>query len=137
MNPCRNLNRGDLLSSRWGMGLLWIAPWALIIVAASTGTLVRTVVWTLGFAVMGIACAFNAWRCGRRHCFYTGPLFLVAALASLLYGLGVLPLGRHGWNWISGIAVAGAVLACCGLEGVLGKYSTSTNCTQNRKQKTK
>jgi hypothetical protein len=41
----------------------------------------------------------------------------------VLYGLGILPLGRHGWSWISGIAVAGAVLMCCGLEMLMGKYT--------------
>ncbi|MDE2154439.1 MAG: hypothetical protein KGJ32_00885 [Xanthomonadaceae bacterium] len=113
----------DLLGSRWATGLLWIAPWVLIVLGANAGTVVHTAVWTISFTVMGMACLVNARRCGRRHCFYTGPLFLLAALLSVLYGLGILPLGRHGWNWISGIAVAGAVLACCGLEMLMGKYT--------------
>jgi hypothetical protein len=113
----------DLLGSRWATGLLWIAPWVLIVLSASAGTLVHTAVWTVSFTVMGAACLVNARRCGRRHCFYTGPLFLIAALLSVLYGLGILPLGRHGWNWISGMAATGAVLACFGLERLMGKYT--------------
>ena len=113
----------DLLGSRWATGLLWIAPWVLIVISAKAGTVVHTAVWTISFAVMGAACLVNARRCGRRHCFYTGPLFLIAALLSLLYVWGILPLGPHGWTWISGIAVVGAVLACCGLEMLMGKYT--------------
>lgn len=113
----------DLLGSRWATGLLWIAPWVLIVLSASAGTLVHTAVWTVSFTVMGAACLVNARRCGRRHCFYTGPLFLIAALLSVLYGLGILPLGRHGWNWISGMAVTGAVLACFGRETLMDKYT--------------
>ncbi|HKV97707.1 MAG TPA: hypothetical protein VJR90_09485 [Gammaproteobacteria bacterium] len=73
--------------------------------------------------MMGVACLVNARGCGRRHCFYTGPLFLLAAVASLLYGLQVLPLGPDGWNWIIGVTVVGSLLACCGLETMFGKYT--------------
>ena len=123
MDPCKTANQRDMLGSRWAFGLLWVAPWVLIIVSGSAGNLIRTAVWAFNFTVMGAACLVNARRCGRRHCFYTGPLFLLAALSSLLYGLGVLPLGRHGWSWISGVAVVGAVFACYGLERLLGTYT--------------
>ncbi|HJR09854.1 MAG TPA: hypothetical protein VJ823_00410 [Rhodanobacteraceae bacterium] len=113
-----------MLSRPWGPWLLWVAPWILIVASGSLGdNRVRTGAWTFAFAVMGSACVVNARRCGRRHCFYTGPLFLLAALTSLLHGTGVLPLGRNGWNWIIGITVAGSLLACCGLEPLFGKYS--------------
>ncbi|MGH8292046.1 MAG: hypothetical protein ACRESA_01080 [Gammaproteobacteria bacterium] len=113
----------DLFGFNWITALLWVAPWGLIIASSYGGELIRTVAWTFGFTVMGAACAFNARRCGRRHCFYTAPLFFLAALASLLGGLHLLPLGREGWNWISDGAAVGALLACCGLEGWLGKYT--------------
>lgn len=113
----------DLIRSRWVL-LLWWAPWGLIILGGFTGNLARTVLWTAGFTVMGGACLVNVRRCGRRHCLYTGPLFLLAALASLLYGLGLVPLGSHGWNWIADVAGAGAVFFCFVLERLTGKYST-------------
>ena len=75
------------------------------------------------FGFAGTACVMNARRCGRRHCFYVGPLYLLAALASLLYGLNRLPLGADGWNWIMGSALTGTVLACCVLERLFGKYT--------------
>ena len=117
-------NKQDLLANPWARWLLWVAPWVLIIASGYLGgNLVRTAAWTFGFAVMGTTCLVNARGCRRRHCFYTGPLFLLAALASLLYGLSILPLGRGGWNWIIDIAAAGALLACFGLEPLFGKYA--------------
>jgi hypothetical protein len=112
----------DLLGSRWAVWLLWVGPWLLVVIGGFTGNLVRTVLWTAGFTAAGVACLVNARRCGRRHCFYTGPLYLLVALASLLYGLQILPLGGGGWNWIVGIAVAGSLVFCCVLEPMLGKY---------------
>lgn len=115
----------DLLRRPLTLWLLWVAPWVLIIATGMFGdNLARTTGWTFGFAAMGVACLVNARGCGRRHCFYTGPLFLLAALASLLYGLQVLPLGRNGWNWIADGAAVGALLACFGLERLLGKYGS-------------
>lgn len=112
----------DVLGFNWITWLLWIAPWGLILVSSYSGELIRTVVWTFGFTVMGGACAINARRCGRLHCFYTAPLFFLAALASLLDGLHILPLGRDGWNWIFNGAVVGNLFAYFALERLLGKY---------------
>jgi CDP-diglyceride synthetase len=123
MNECP-APRNDLLGSRWATWLLWIGPWALIIGSSNTANTTHTILWTGCFALSGAACLVNARRCGRRHCFYTGPLFLLAALASLLQGMGILPLGLNGWNWILCFAIAGTLLACCGLEAWLGKYRT-------------
>lgn len=105
--------------------LLWVAPWGLVILGGATRPSVHTALWVLAFSIAGVACLVNARRCGRRHCFYTGPLFLLAALASLLYGLGLLPLGSQGWNWIAGVAFAACVIFCCLLEPLFGKYTTA------------
>lgn len=121
MTECAADQKTDLLNSRW-TPLLWWGPWLLIIIGAFTGDVAHTVLWTAGFSVAGAACLANARRCGRRHCFYTGPVYLLAALASLLYGLHVLPIGANGWGWIVGVALAVSVIACCGLEPLRGKY---------------
>jgi hypothetical protein len=128
MSECATSHDKDLLGSRWAMWLLWIAPWILIIGSSHTANTTHTVVWASSFTVGGAACIVNARRCGRVHCFYTGPLYLLAALASLLYGLHVLPLGQHGWDWIIDTTAALSLLACCGLERLLGKY-TETRST--------
>jgi hypothetical protein len=114
----------DMLRSGWRAWLIWGVPWTLIIVAQFAGNTVHTVLWTLGFGATGIVCIANARRCGRRHCLYTGPLYLLAALASLLYGLHLLPLGINDWGWIMGFALAGTVLFCCVMENVFGKYKS-------------
>ena len=71
---------------------------------------------------MGIACTVNALRCGRVHCYLTGPFFLVMAFVALLYGLGILHLGRNGWNLLGLIALIGTLALWCLPEMLLGKY---------------
>jgi hypothetical protein len=67
---------------------------------------------------MGVACLLNVRRCGRTHCYFTGPFFLVLAAMGLLYGLGVLPLGARGWSTLSLALVIGSVV-------ILGRYRSS------------
>ena len=86
------------------------------------GNSLRTIAWTTALVVLGTACSINAARCGRIHCYLSGPFFLVMAVIALLYGMGVLPLGGHGWNVIGlTILVGGAALYCLP-EMFLGKY---------------
>jgi hypothetical protein len=125
MSPWAKCQERDLLGSRRALWALWIAPWAVILGTVNAGNLTQTVAWTLSFTVGGAACLVNARRCARRHCFYTGPAYLVAAFVSLLFGLHLLPFGRHGWTWILDAAGAVTLIACCGLEPLLGKYRTT------------
>jgi len=125
MDQWETCKERDLLGSRWALWLLWIGPWVLIICTGNTDNITHTVVWTLSFIVGGVACFVNARRCGRLHCFLTGPVYLLAALTSLLYGLHILPLGQHGWNRILGTAAVASLIACCGLEPLFGKYKTT------------
>ena len=85
----------------------------------------RTAVWTASLAVMGGACIANASRCGRIHCYFTGPFFLSAALAVFLYGIGVIPLGAMGWNWIGMAVLIGAIVLGCLPELLFGKYRSN------------
>lgn len=80
------------------------------------------ILWPLVLAFMGTACLLNARGCGRVHCFFTGPFFLVMAALALLYGLGVVPLGPHGWDRLGLILLVGAVALCCGPELLFGRY---------------
>jgi len=82
----------------------------------------RTVVWTAALSTMGTACIANAVRCGRLHCYLTGPFFVAMAVVTLLYGLGAVPLGGSGWNLIGLTILAGAIALCCLPELFLGKY---------------
>jgi len=82
----------------------------------------RTAVWTAALSIMGTACVANAVRCGRVHCYITGPFLLVMAVVTLLYGLGILPLGGNGWNAIGLTILIGAIGLSCLPEMFFGKY---------------
>jgi hypothetical protein len=115
----------DLLSSRRFGLLVYAAPTAAIAAAGALGAseTVLTVVWTLGFAVMAIACIANAVRCGRVHCYFTGPFLLLLAAAALLHGLRVISFGPKGWEWLSVVAIAGTILLLTVPERLWGRYA--------------
>lgn len=69
-------------------------------------------------SVMGLACVVNSRRCGRRHYFFTGPLYVLEALASLMNGLRVL---RVPWRYVLFALVAGTVVGY-GIECASRKY---------------
>ncbi len=114
----------DILSSRWRVFILYWLPAIAIVVAGvpaiSSGW--RTVVWTVALGTMGVACIVNALRCGRVHCYLTGPFFLLMALIALSYGLGMLHLGGNGWNLLGLIALIGTIALWYLPEMFLGKY---------------
>jgi hypothetical protein len=119
--------RSDILSKPLLSFLLYCLPVIAIVASGfepvSRGW--RTAIWTAALAVMGGACIANASRCGRIHCYVTGPFFLLAALGTLLYGLGVIPLGANGWNVIGLTILVGAIVFCCLPELLFGKYRRS------------
>jgi hypothetical protein len=114
----------DILSSRLRVFLLYWLPAIAIVVAGvpaiSSGW--RTVVWTIALGTMGVACIVNALRCGRVHCYLTGPFFLLMALIALSYGLGMLHLGGNGWNLLGLMTLIGAIALWCLPEMLLGRY---------------
>jgi hypothetical protein len=114
----------DILSSRLRVFLLYWLPAIAIVVAGvpaiSSGW--RTVVWTVALGTMGVACIVNALRCGRVHCYLTGPFFLLMAFVALSYGLGILHLGGNGWNLLGLITLIGAITLWYLPEMLLGKY---------------
>lgn len=115
----------DLLSHRGTTILVYAVPTIAIVATSSQGVsdAVRTLVWTLALMVMGVACVLNAVRCGRVHCYFTGPFLLLLATASLLHGLRVMSLGPNGWQWLSVVAVVGTVVFLTVPERLWGRYS--------------
>src|SRR5215472_7958110 len=100
--------------------LLWIVPIVILVITAGLGGLYALVSWPPLLVFMGAACLVNARRCDRLHCYFTGPYFLLLAAVSLFYGLGILPLGPRGWQWLNNALVVGAVVLCCIPEWVFG-----------------
>lgn len=114
----------DLLAN---LPLAILIFWVPILAIVATGYAhvdyaVRTGVWTGACLVMGTGCLVNARRCGRLHCYWTGPFFLLGALVSLLYGLQLLPLGNSGWGIIGYTLLAGVVFLTYLPEQFMGRY---------------
>jgi len=112
----------DLLCNGTSGFLFWCLPWFTFALGWVVSPIWRTLLWTASLGVMGILCLLNASRCGRVHCYFTGPFFILGAVASLGYGLGFLPFGPSGWKWICAIAVVGGIALTCIPELILGRY---------------
>ena len=112
----------DLLCNGISGFLFWCLPWFVFALGWAVSPVWRTVLWTASLGVMGTLCLFNASRCGRVHCRFTGPLFILGAVASLGYGLGFLPFGPFGWKWICAVTVIGGIALTCIPELILGRY---------------
>jgi len=104
------------------MFLFWCLPSFAFALGFFVSPGMKTVLWTLSLGFAGIVCLLNASRCGRIHCYFTGPFFIVGAVTSLGYGIGLLPFGPSGWKWIGDITIIGAIVLGCIPELVLGRY---------------
>ncbi len=114
----------DLFRTWWTTSAVFGLP-VLAIVAAGFPVVApgwRTATWVVALVTMGAGCIANALRCGRVHCYFTGPFFLVMAIAALLNGLGVVPLGRFGWNTFSAIVLVGTLSLYFVPEMFAGRY---------------
>lgn len=111
----------------WASGLRGCITWgipAAVLIMSPVQYFV--IVWPVALTFMGLACLANARRCGRVHCYVTGPFFLLLALVGLLYGLGVVPLGARGWSILSIGLVVGSVVLICVPEWLFGRYRAPT-----------
>ena len=81
--------------------LAWGLPTAAMVGAILVDPPVKTIIWSISLIWMGAACLANAARCGRLHCYVTGPFFLIMAVVVLLHGFDAVPLGPNGWTWIA------------------------------------
>lgn len=124
MHPAQSPSARDILASRGATAALYGLPVFAIVASGflALGSLWRPIIWVVALVTMGLACTVNALRCGRVHCYITGPLFFLGALVALLDAFGIVRLSRTGWNLLSGALVAGVFFACCVIESVLGRY---------------
>lgn len=100
---------------------MWRLPWLLVVIGAlwPAG---RLWLWIPAFLVAGSACVANARRCGRRHCYATGPLYLGAAVFLVLrLALPDTVLFEAG---IFLVVLAAASLTAQAAERWLGRYTT-------------
>lgn len=122
-----NRTRKDWVSSRNRL-VAWDIPTVALIAAAFMSPGGQTIIWTAALSWMGVACLLNARHCGRRHCYFTGPFFLVMAVLSMLHGSGLVSLGANGWLWLGVVLVAGGY----GLLWKLPEYLWGTYVERKR-----
>jgi hypothetical protein len=94
------MNR-DLAASRAGR-VVWGGPAAFVLAGVALPS-ARSFLWAGGFLAAGAACVANARRCGRTHCYVTGPLYLLLSGAAALKGLDLLS-----WSWWTLLALSAA-----------------------------
>lgn len=122
----------DLVQNPGTLILLWGVPPAAMLLSAccaDSGWFV-TLTWTLSLAVMGCACLINARGCGRMHCYFTGPFFLLMVVPSLAYGLHWVSLGPHGWMYLGAVLFAGSGLLGFAPEWFWGRYRPAQTDSQ-------
>lgn len=115
--------RNDWVVGRRSYTIAWGIPTLALIVGIVLPSPARTIIWSTALVWMGIACIVNALRCGRIHCYLTGPFFLLMGIVVVLHGFGILWLGPNGWLWLglSLILVGGGLLWYLP-ERVWGRY---------------
>lgn len=101
--------------------MLWGLPQLLFVVGFFVSDW-RTILWSISLTVLGIACLLNAARCGRLHCYLTGPFYLLGALAVAVNARSLLSLGEYGWLWIGLTILIGGNLLIYLPERVWGQY---------------
>lgn len=116
--------RKDLLRDGRSIVLFWGIPIVAMVVSIALPHPAKTVIWIIALIWMGAACLINARRCGRTHCYYTGPFFLLMTIPVALHGFEVVWLGPEGWKWLGlAIGVLGGALWCT-TEKFMGSYRT-------------
>ena len=113
----------DLAGGVRTYGFVWGLPIAAIFIGLFAGEPARTVVWILALAWMGTACILNARRCGRTHCRYTGPYYLLMIIPVLALGSGAVSLGFPGWLALAVLIVLGSKIIWWATERMWGKFS--------------
>lgn len=114
---CTDRNHAEDLACGPAAVWIWQLPTVLVVVGAFWPT-ARIWLWIPAFLVAGMGCVVNARRCGRVHCYVTGPLYLGAAGYLLLSLLARIPF--H-FGWFLGVVVVFSLLAHLA-ERPLGRY---------------
>src|SRR5262245_61180676 len=87
----------DWVSSPAGYVLAWGLPHLAFIAALLLPVPARTAVWIVALVWMGAACLINARRCGRPHCRFTGPYYLLMIAPVAVLGSGLVAAGFATW----------------------------------------
>ena len=97
----------DWVSNSRAYLLAWGLPGIILVAGIFLEPSARTVMWAGALVWKGAACLVNAARCGRTHCYFTGPYFLILAVVTALHGFQIVGLGAYGWVWLGLAIIAG------------------------------
>lgn len=115
MSDCSSRS-SDLVGTRLGKVLWGVSCGLFVIGLVWPGDSIWLFVPALLLA--GSVCMTNASRCGRRHCFVTGPVYLLAALAMVLDHAAIVAIDG---GWILAWVIGGMAVGF-GLEQIRGTY---------------
>ncbi|HYK63681.1 MAG TPA: hypothetical protein VEY94_01945 [Patescibacteria group bacterium] len=115
-------NKSDLASGCARTALFWGPGIALIVFTAHLGVWARTLGWTAGLLWLAALCLWNAARCRRVHCMFTGPFFLLMAVATLLVGFSGVSFGSATWQILGNTIAIGGVALWLLPELFMGRY---------------
>ena len=96
----------DWVASKRSYLVAWGIPTVALFVGLFLEPRPSAILWAAALTWMGLACIANALRCGRLHCYLTGPFFLLMAGVSLLHGFEIVWLGEYGRLWLALVLVA-------------------------------
>ena len=113
----------DWLGNIRTYGLAWGLPSWAILGGLLLDVPIRTVVWIIALGWMGIACILNARRCGRTHCRFTGPFYLILIIPVFALGAGMISFGSYGWLALATLALVGSKLIWWATERAWGTFS--------------
>jgi hypothetical protein len=121
--PVGSAQSRDWLRRPAGIILWWGIPIAL---GVSTNfldlSLAQTAAtWAAALAWMGTGCALNALRCGRRHCYVSGPVLWLGGIAAGLVAIGIIS-GRNALGEVVNGTIALAALPLLA-ECIWGVYA--------------
>jgi hypothetical protein len=115
----------DWLSNAYTNLAAWWLPKGAIIAALFAAVSLRAAVWTVALLWMGIACILNARRCGRTHCRYTGPYYLMMILPVLGLAFDLISASIYAWLALAILIVCGGWLIWWMTEQLWGRYSNA------------
>lgn len=114
----------DWARSLRGYLIAWGVPSAILVAAGWLDPGPRALAWTGVLVWMGAGCLMNARRCGRTHCRYTGPYYLLMIVPVAVLGSGVLAAGTWAWWAVGAMVLLGGKVIWLVTEGLWGRYRT-------------
>lgn len=113
----------DWLRRPIGIIFWWAIPLALGVSTnfLNLSLILTSATWAGAFVWMGTGCALNALRCGRRHCYISGPVLWLGGIAAGLAALGIIS-GRNALGEVVNSTIALAALPLLS-ECIWGVYA--------------